>query len=109
MFHGHHPIPKVLGGPSDQALETLTAGLHAKFHSMLGESLKKGGFDLPIGGKRGSGQAWSRYFSENPGSQKKAQDIVRQTSEAFDRMFGTDLSRATKRICTGSRIPRETC
>lgn len=109
VFHGHHPIPKVIGGPSDQALETLTAGLHGKFHSMLGGNLKKGGFDLPIGGKRGSTQAWSRYFSENPGSQKRAQDIVRQTSKEFDKQYGTNLAGATKQMCTGSHIARETC
>jgi hypothetical protein len=109
VFHGHHPIPKVLGGPSHQALETLTAGMHSKFHSMLAANLKGGGFDLPIGGKRGSAQAWSRYFTENPGSQKKAHDIVRRTSTEFDRQYGTNLTRSTKRVCTGSRIPRAQC
>ena len=109
VFHGHHSIPKVLGGPSDQALETLTAGMHGRFHSMLAASLKKGGFDLPIGGKRGSAQAWSRYFSENPGSQKRAQDIVHQTSKQFDKQFGTDLASAAKRACPGSRILRASC
>lgn len=91
-MHGHHPIPKVLGGNANQSLVPLPQKLHTGagtgFHQQLSKRLKSE-FGHGTYGSKGSTQAWDRYFRANPGAQQKAFDILLETSQAFDAQHGT--------------------
>jgi RHS repeat-associated protein len=91
--HGHHPIPKFLGGHEKQTLINLPSNVHTEFHSVLRTNLINAGFDLPIGGRTGSTQAWERLFRSTPGAQQRAFDAVRRASEHVDRRNGTSATR----------------
>ncbi len=90
-FAGHHPFVQFMGGPLRQQLENLTRTLHVEFHRRLVVNLRNAGINLPVGGRRGSAQAWEEAFRRNPGLRDRAIDALRRTSSEFDREFGTAL------------------
>jgi hypothetical protein len=92
LTEGHHSIPRFLGGFSRQALIQLPRSVHVEFHSMLRKKLKDAGIRLNVGGKGGSAADWARYFSANPGTQRKALDAVLDASREIDYKYGTDVT-----------------
>jgi hypothetical protein len=89
-IHMHHPLARFLGGPADQELEALKRNLHMSFHQALAGSLKDGGF-LNVGGKGGSAADWAASFQKDPASYDRAIEILRRTSQDFDKTHGTSI------------------
>jgi hypothetical protein len=94
-------LPKFLGGAVDQVLSRLSPAKHREFHSLLIKELKAAGLPLPVGGVKGSTQAWARYFAANPGSQRKAFDAVLSASRAIDAKYGTSITQDVWRSIMG--------
>jgi hypothetical protein len=86
----HHPWAKFLGGPDKQELEALRKSLHINFHQKLAGNLKEAGF-LNVGGKGGSTTDWADHFAKNPGIFDQAIEILRRTSQEFDKTHGTSI------------------
>ena len=93
LEEGNHTIPRFLGGFSKQTLYKLPRSVHVEFHSLLRKKLKDAGM-LKVGGKGGSAADWARYFSANPGSQRKALDAVLDASREIDYKYGTKVTEA---------------
>jgi hypothetical protein len=94
VSHGHHPIPKFLGGAVNQVLATVPESVHRDFHRLLRQNLRKAGLPLNVGGRGGSAADWARYFNANPGTQRIALDVVMNTSRAIDYKHGTQITHA---------------
>jgi len=92
LIHGHHPIPKFLGGDVDQVLTSLPKSVHTEFHELLQQNLKQAGLPLNVGGPGGGATDWARYFNANPGTQQAALDVVFDTSRAIDFKYGTHIT-----------------
>ena len=92
--HGHHAIPKFLGGHAKQILSKLEPAVHIEFHQVLRQKLADAGFPLNVGGKDGTKIDWARYMNANPGSQQKALDAVLNSSREIDAKYGTSITQA---------------
>ncbi|MBI2805644.1 MAG: hypothetical protein HYX68_11760 [Planctomycetes bacterium] len=90
--HGHHPIPKFLGGNGAQTRSRLDVPIHNEFHSLLRKNLRKAGIPLNVGGRGGSAADWRRYMNAAEGRQRTAFDAVLQTSRAIDAKHGTNIT-----------------
>lgn len=88
--HMHHVLAKFLGGPEEQEREALKQSLHIGFHQNLARNLKEAGF-LNVGGKGGSTTDWAQHFVDNPGRFDRAIEILRRTSQDFDKTNGTSI------------------
>ncbi|HEV2533369.1 hypothetical protein, partial [Phenylobacterium sp.] len=89
-IHMHHVFAKFLGGPEEQEREALKQSLHVGFHQALGRNLKEAGF-LNVGGKGGSTEDWAAHFVEHPERFDQAIEILRRTSQDFDKTHGTSI------------------
>jgi hypothetical protein len=103
-FDRHHPLPKFLGGNTEQLLYKLPKEFHKEFHAVLREDLKAAGLTLPIGGKGGSTDEWLQHFFRNPGSQAKGLDAVLKASRTIDKKYGTSLTQSVWSNLTGGNI-----
>jgi hypothetical protein len=92
VVHGHHPLPKFLGGYADQVLSKLNPIVHKEFHSLLKQKLKQAGIPLNVGGRGGSARDWAMYMNANPGAQKAALNAVLDASRAIDKKYGTTIT-----------------
>ena len=91
-WHRHHAIPKFLGGVPRQILTKLPDNVHREYHRVLSRELRSRGLNLPVGGKRGSTQAWREFFERNPGTQDNAFDAVLAASRSIDAQYGTKIT-----------------
>ena len=87
----HHPIPKFMGGPVNQALADLAPPMHREFHKELQSELRKAGLP-PVGGKSGSTDVWLDLFERNPAARDKAMDVLQRTTRNFDISRGTSIN-----------------
>ncbi len=90
VIHGHHPMPKFMGGRGEQELVDLYKSLHEKFHATLAAELKEAGLP-PVGGKTGSTVEWLKHFELNPGTRERAVEILRKATRDFDQEHGTSI------------------
>ncbi len=90
-IHGHHPLPKFMGGPAKQVLVQLPKSVHDTLHQGLAKALREAGFPR-VGGRGGRTLDWAEHFRTNPGSRKDAFDILRRVTRDFDQAHGTDIS-----------------
>jgi hypothetical protein len=91
-LHGHHPLPKFLGGDASQLLSKLDPKLHTEFHQLLRQNLKDAGIPLNVGGRGGSAADWAQYMQFNPAAQRTAFDSVLNASRAIDTKYGTQIT-----------------
>ena len=85
--HGHHSIPKYLGGPVVQKeLAKLAANQHQAFHSGLQ-------YIFPTTGKARSGVAYSTayYRSLKPATLRQIHNQMAVYTRAFDAKYGTKI------------------
>jgi len=92
VIHGHHPIPKFLGGHRQQALSRIGKEVHDDFHRRLRQSLRENGLSLNVGGIGGGGKDWAKSFRDNPENIRKAMDAVLDASRATDMKHGTSIT-----------------
>jgi len=104
---GHHPLPKFLSGLQKQILSRISPRLHAQFHNLLRNELRRRGFpNSMMGGKGGSTQAWAEYMARNPGAQRTAIDAVLKVARSIDSRYGTQLVKEViQNIAKGNLIP----
>jgi len=88
--HGHHPIPRFMGGAADQALADMAPPMHRAFHDALRTELRKAGFP-PVGGTSGSAEVWLKMFKADPTKRQQAIDILKRVSRDFDVERGTSI------------------
>lgn len=104
--HGHHPLPKFLGGDASQLLSKLDPKIHTEFHQILRQNLKDAGIPLNVGRKGGSAADWAQYMQFNPGGQRTAFDSVLNASRAIDTKYSTQITQDMwKNIMSGSFTP----
>lgn len=96
-IHLHHPYPKFMGGPVDQALVGLRASLHRALHSQLAGALREAGFP-PVGGRMGSQLKWVDYFAKTDGARDQALQIPQRVTRDFDRANGTSITPRLKAV-----------
>ncbi len=92
LTHGHHPLPKFLGGDTAQTLSRLDPKIHREFHSLLRSNLKEAGIPLNVGGRGGSAADWAQYMNTHPGAQRDAFDAVLGVSRSIDAKYGTSIT-----------------
>ena len=90
--HGHHPIPKFLGGDINQSLSKVSPEIHLEFHKWLRHYLREANIPLPVGGPGGSAADWARFMIANLGSQRKALDAVLRASRGIDAKHGLRIT-----------------
>jgi hypothetical protein len=90
--HGHHPIPKFLGGDISQSLSKVGPEIHREFHKWLLRYLREAKIPLNVGGRGGSAADWARYMIANPGSQRKVLDAVLRASRGIDVKHGLQIT-----------------
>ena len=90
-FDRHHPLPKFLGGETKQLLYSLPKPIHDELHAILREELKAAGFTLPVGGVKGSTEAWTELLSGDVVKQGKAFNAIVRASRAVDVKHGTQV------------------
>jgi hypothetical protein len=88
--HGHHPIPKFMGGAADQTLADMAPPMHRAFHEALVRELRKAGFP-PVGGTSGSAKIWQKMFAEDPAKREQAIEILKRVTRDFDIERGTSV------------------
>jgi hypothetical protein len=88
--HQHHSIPKFLGGFVKQDLIRLDTKIHNEFHSLLNKNLKNSGL---LAGNAKKTQ-WKILFQSTSGKQKKAFDILFDTSRNIDAQYGTNITQS---------------
>jgi RHS repeat-associated protein len=96
VTHGHHPIPKFLGGFANQTVTRLPQAIHTGtggFHSQLNAALREA-FGRVGGGRNGSAEAWRQFFLQNPGTHRQAMDLLLDVSRNFDAANGTAVTQA---------------
>jgi hypothetical protein len=105
-LHGHHPLPKFLGGGASQLLSKLDPKLHTEFHQLLRQNLKDAGIPLNVGGRGGSAADWAQYMQFNPAAQRTAFDSVLNASRAIDTKYGTRITQDVwKNVMQGNFTP----
>ena len=89
--HGHHPIPKFMGGAADQGLADMAPPMHREFHKELGRELRKAG-SPPIGGRNGSTGDWEEMLDSDRAKRARAIGILRRATRDFDVARGTSIT-----------------
>jgi hypothetical protein len=89
--HGHHALPKFMGGTADQGLADMAPPMHSEFHDALRTELRKAGLP-PVGGKTGSTEMWLDAFAKDPTKRDKAIEILKRVTHDFDVERGTSIT-----------------
>ncbi|MBN1116386.1 MAG: hypothetical protein JXA77_04250, partial [Bacteroidales bacterium] len=105
-IEGHHALCKFLGGFDEQELFGFPKEAHKAYHTLLAAELKKGGFPIPYGSRKGKREIWLQYFGENPGSQQLAFKIMIESAMEIDRHYTTDLFGYIKRNLINNRYEK---
>lgn len=100
-FDKHHPLPKFLGGDTDQLLAKIPRTIHKDFHAVLREELRAAGFTLPVGSVKGSRAVWFKELSSSPELQGRAFDAVLKASRGIDKKHGTEITQWVWRNLVG--------
>lgn len=88
----HHPIPKFLGGFSEQTTySNLIKRDHDELHRMLRDALRNSGLPPgmpPFGGANSKAQIWGKYFADNlgQGAHEQALIALMDVCNAFDNL-----------------------
>ncbi|HXA40281.1 MAG TPA: hypothetical protein VNW53_14880 [Phenylobacterium sp.] len=92
IVHGHHPLPRFMGGAADQQLARLHQSIHQMFHADLGAALREAGFPR-VGGRGGGTEDWTAFFKENPDAENRAIETLQRVTRDFDKKNGTKISK----------------
>ena len=89
-LHGHHAIPKHLGGAAGQVLVKLPQPFHQVLHSSIRVELESAG----LGAQTLSRKAFLEALKKDPRLLRTAWDAVLKASRRVDRVFGTNVTQA---------------
>lgn len=80
--HGHHLIPKFLGGKEQQDLMMLSPTIHHALHGLLNIALVANGFPFANQGRK----QFEKFMSANPGKRGERDEIVLNVVGYMDKM-----------------------